>query len=386
LAAVVLFLIGMAGRFLYGEWCGTRSYRQAEEALRSYHYEEAQHDLEHSLTCRPGHYPTHLLLARVCRQRGDFERAEKYLKHAADLREEPSQELQFERLLLQATRGETEPVFGKLVPYVTKETQETPLVLEALGKGFFSQQDPGNAQWCAERWCRVEPKNPWAYLLEGRVHLQAGHYKEAKTSLEKGLELDPENAEIRLPLAPVHRFLERFELARGERAKGAYEKASRLLTELLAEGPDNATILYERGLLEMDQGMSKQAVGTFQEVLTIDPLRPLTHQKLSECFRQLGKYTEAEEYAARGKELDTVTRRLEALSAERARSLEKPAVHHQIGELLFGQGKVGAAMKSFRIALDLDPNYRPTHRLLADYYKTLGKFDEESRHRRRAGP
>src|SRR5258708_1511485 len=106
----------MAGRFLAGEWCGARSYRQAEETLRSYHYEEAQHDLESALTWRPGHYQTHLLLARVCRQRGDLDRAEKYLKRAADLQEDTSQELQLERVLLRAARGEADQVCGKLVP------------------------------------------------------------------------------------------------------------------------------------------------------------------------------------------------------------------------------------------------------------------------------
>src|SRR5947209_3957079 len=108
LAAVLLFLIGMAGRFLYAEWAGVRAFRQAEEALQSSHYEEAQHHLERSLTYRPRHFQTHLLLARVCRQLGDLERAEKYLDRAEDFQEDPSEELRLERLRLRAARGEAE--------------------------------------------------------------------------------------------------------------------------------------------------------------------------------------------------------------------------------------------------------------------------------------
>jgi Flp pilus assembly protein TadD len=287
---------------------------------------------------------------------------------------------------LRAARGEADQVSGQLLPYLTKQPGQTPPVLEALGTGFLSKQDYGNAQWCAEGWRLAEPENPSAYLLEGRVHLQAGNYRGAKGPLEKGLELAPDNAELRASLARVLLFLERLERAAAYRERRDYEKASRVLQELLAECPDNAATLHERGLLEMDQGEHAKAVETFRKVLTIDPLRPLTHQKLSECLRRLGKEAEADQHAVRARELNEVARRLEALKVERARSPEKPALHHQIGEVLFKQGKVGEAMNSFRTALDLDPYFRPTHKLLADYYKIIGKDAEESRHRRRAGP
>src|SRR5262249_8405706 len=112
LAAALLFLIGMAGRFLYAEWFGARALRQGEAALQSDHYEEAQHYLERSSTYRPWHYQTHLLLARVCRQLGDFDRAKEYLDRAADLQHDPSEELRLERLRLRAARDEAEQVRG----------------------------------------------------------------------------------------------------------------------------------------------------------------------------------------------------------------------------------------------------------------------------------
>src|SRR6266542_4830564 len=126
LAAVLLFLIGMAGRFLYAEWAGVRELRLAEEALRSYHYEQAQHHLERSLIYRPRHYNTHLLLARVCRQLGDLERAEMYLDRATNLQEDPSEELRLEGLMLRAASGEIEEVRGQLVRYSVTETREAP--------------------------------------------------------------------------------------------------------------------------------------------------------------------------------------------------------------------------------------------------------------------
>lgn len=261
MAGAFLFLIGMAGRFLYAEWFGARAFRRAEEALQSYHYEEAQHHLESSLTYRPRHQQTHLLLARVCRQLGDFERAEKYLDRAADLQQDPSEELRLERLRLRAARGEAEQV------------------------------------------------------------------RAART----------------------------------------------------------ATTLYEQGLLEMEEGHDQNAVETFGQVLTLDPLRALAHRKLSECLRRLGKHAEADEHAARSKELEGVSQRLEALAAERDRSPANPAVYHQIGELWYKQGKVAAAMKNFRTVLDLDPNFAPTHRLLAEFYLKSGKPEQASQHWRRGG-
>ncbi len=386
MAAVLLFLIGMAGRFLYAEWAGVRELRLAEEALRSYHYEQAQHHLERSLIYRPRHYNTHLLLARVCRQLGDLERAEMYLDRATNLQEDPSEELRLEGLMLRAASGEIEEVRGQLVRYSVKETREAPLVLEALGNEFLSKQDPGNARWCAERWRLLEPENPRAYLLEGKIHFQAGNYRAAKGPLEKGLERDPENTEIRSYLAQVRRFLERLELASRYREQRAYEKASRVLRELLAEEPDNAATLHERGLLERDQGKYENAVETFRQVLTLDLLRPLAHRELAECLRRLGKLTEADEHAARYKELEPVSHRLEVLALERARSPANPAVHHQIGELLYRQGKVAAAMKNIRIALDLDPHFAPAHRLLADFYMKSGKPDQAYAQMRQARP
>jgi tetratricopeptide (TPR) repeat protein len=261
LAGALLFLIGMAGRFLYAEWAGARELRRAEEALRSDNYEEAQHYLERSLTYRPRHQQTYLLLARVCRQLGDLERAEEYLDRAADLKKGTSEELRFERLRLRAARDEA---------------------------------------------------------------------------------------------VQVH--------------------AAR-----------NATTLYEQGLREMDQGHDEIAVETFREVLTLDPLRASAHRKLSECLRRLGKHTEADEHDARYKELEPVAQRLEALAVERDRSPDNPAVYHQIGELLYKQSKVGAAMKNLQTALDLDPYYKPTHRLLADFYLKSGNREQAEAHWRRGG-
>src|SRR5439155_25258396 len=134
--------------------------------------------------------------------------------------------------------------------------------------------------------------------------------------------------------------------------------------------------LYEQGLLEMDKGHDKNAVEIFEQVLTLDPLQTLAHRKLSECLRRLGKQSEADEHAARFRELEGVSQRLEALTAERDRSPANPAVYHQIGELWYKQGKVAAAMKNFRTVLDLDPNFGPTHRLLADFYLKSGKPEQ----------
>ena len=148
-----------------------------------------------------------------------------------------------EQLLLSAERR-VDQVTDLCWHYVEQGHPDTPLILEALTRGYLRQYRLGQARMCLEYWQEREPNNAQVYWLQGLLHLDYAHAREpAEASCRRALELDPEHEEARLGLAVA--------LINGKN----YEEAAEHLEFLRRRQPDNMSVLV--GLAECRDGMGE---------------------------------------------------------------------------------------------------------------------------------
>jgi Tfp pilus assembly protein PilF len=79
--------------------------------------------------------------------------------------------------------------------------------------------------------------------------------------------------------------------------------------------------------------------------------------------------------------IQDVSRRVRALMGQVRHHPDDPRLRHEIGSTLLENGQLKDALWWLRGVLRIDPEYRPTHRRLAEYYEVSGAADLAARHR-----
>ncbi|MCS6798402.1 MAG: tetratricopeptide repeat protein, partial [Myxococcota bacterium] len=111
-----------------------------------------------------------------------------------------------------------------------------------------------------------------AARAEGRVHFQAGRFREAAAAYERAVAIDPNNAAAFAGLGAS-----RLRLQEWPAARGAYEMAVRLQ-------PDNASHWAALARAQAETGDRQAAIASLQRALRIDP----NHAQAREGLRRLG--------------------------------------------------------------------------------------------------
>ena len=101
----------------------------------------------------------------------------------------------------------------------------------------------------------------------------------------------------------------------------------------------------------------------------------------------MGRRDEARQHLERSLQIEADLVRLEKVLEETARLPNDPRPRREAGEICLRNGQVAEGLRWLNGALDVAPNDRPTHQLLADFYASQGDTQRASLHRRKAaGP
>lgn len=377
--------------------------RAAGEAVDRGHNAEAA---RHLLACRrvqPDHPAVVLLMARVARRVGDSDEAERLLDeywaaHGDDDR------LVFERLLLRAARGEVETAGPPLAARIRAGGADAGPAREALITGYLSRFRWAAAKRALDEWDTAEPENTTALLLRGKLLEQQQALDGPLALYRRILELDPDHDEARLRLTTV--LLQRY---LGEEALGhlailrerlpanaevAYQWAAALglqgrttearaaLDDCLRAHPLHAGALAERGKYAALDGDYQTASEYFGRAAKLDRGNAGVRRQYAQALARLGRADEAAREEAAIDALKADLDRMEKLIAGPLQTTpDDPAAPHQIGVIALRAGQPAEALRWLHIALQIDPDYGPTHRTLAAYYQATGNPVLAARHR-----
>jgi tetratricopeptide (TPR) repeat protein len=354
---------------------------------------------------------THFLAARTARRANLYPEARQHLAESGRLQggaSSTSVPLALEHLLLQAQSGDIGEVEEALWGYVKKEKPETPLILEAMARGYSRMLRLGTAMRCLRMLLEREPDNVEALVLRGWIR-EGGGEAEARQDYRRALELNPEQDDARLGLARIlvrdspkeaHSHFEHLVarqpdnpdallgLAEAYRALGEPEKGRPLLDAVLAKDPENSKALAELGALSLAAGKTTEGEALLRKAIAADPGNVEAHYQLYLCLvQQPGREADAAVQRDTHKRVEADRRRLAQIaSKEMTRTPNDPNLHYEVGVIYLRNGKPEVGVRWLYNALKLDSTHQPSHQALYDYFKRTGQSEKAEQHRAEIGP
>jgi Flp pilus assembly protein TadD len=366
-------------------------FHAARSDLKRYHNPQAVRHLQVCLRTWPNDPDVQLLAARAARRARSYAEAERLLElyqRSRGLDEAAT----LEQLLLSAERR-VDQVAEVCWRHVEQGHPDTPLILEALTRGYLRQYRLVEARRCLDHWLESQPDNTQALCLEGLFHLDYEHARAgAEASYRRAVELDPDNEEARQGLAvalldgwKVADAVEHLEylrqrqpdnlsvrvgLAECRNALNDQAEATRLVDGVLAQQPQFAPALSLRGRIALQAGQSAEAEEWLRQAVARDPSDHRALSNLIRCLHQNGREAEAERWQEQLDQRENDLKRFnEIVTQEMVQRPRDPALHCTLGELLLRGGYREEGLYWLRSALRLDPQYARARQALEEYYQ-----------------
>ncbi len=190
-------------------------------------------------------------------------------------------------------------------------TSVTPYQHMSRGQTLFNLNFFDQAKEEAQEVLRIEPTNVKAYKLLGKINLEKKEYEAAFENLRKAKLLDSSDMEIRYNLAVSLYYLKNLKLAReqcdrvlADNRKNAktlyllalinanekeYEKSIELFKEAQQISPKLIDDILKIGDLLFDQNEFGRAKEVYKLALEAGAQLDYVHQKLGECYQELGQ-------------------------------------------------------------------------------------------------
>jgi tetratricopeptide (TPR) repeat protein len=230
--------------------------------------------------------------------------------------------------------------------------------------------------------------DPYSFLRAGMANEHTGDHRGAERAYRRGLELAPDDAELRNALGWTL-----FQDGRTGEAVAEYERAlaanpahakahNNLALALVELGRlDEAAVHFERSLalepraeIYSDLGFTMarlgkpaEALADYEKALALDPSCASAHFNLAVALVQAGKLGEAEAHYRK------------ALPGR-----PTAETHNGLGYVLAREGRVDDAVREFRAAIEANPRFAPAYNNLAGALAGQGNFEEAEQYYRRS--
>lgn len=388
LAALGALALGYAA--VRGLWPANRL-AEAEAALARYDFAAAQRELASYLHDWPDDPAGHFLAARADRYSGNFAQAAEHLRQARRLGY-PEGPIALEHLLVRASQHNDPAVLAQLRTRADAGGPDAPAILEVLAQADIAAYRLREAVSTLDRLLELRPDNVKALVGRGRVKERLFDYGAAVADYRAALRLDPEQDEARGRLAAVLLINGRPEdaaaeyaalrqrqgdtpavllgLARCRRHEGHLPEALALLDQLLAEVPDHAAALTERGKIALELGRPAEAEPALRRAAKLAPYDREAQHNLYQCLRITGPPAAAAAALARYRQLDADLRRLDKLTSAVVANPADLGLRCATAEQFFRLGERAEGLRWLRAVLAIDPNHAEARQALARHSRT----------------
>jgi tetratricopeptide (TPR) repeat protein len=392
-------------------WLPRKSLEEAELALKQREFGRARLELEKCLLARPKDPHVHFLLARTARRARDLDQAEGHLtrcEHLQDDRSDPRLgDTKLERVLILAQRGRLAEAEHFLRRQIQEGHPDRLLIFETLSWEFMLRNRLSEALSLLNVWLEEQPDDYEALVRRGWVEEHMFDMDAAADDYRKALALRPDRDNVRQRLTEVllkrnrtpDALAEAEELLRRQpdnpdanycyarclRLLGRGREAEQLLDRLLAGHPRHAKALGMRAQLAVEAGRDQEASELLVRASELDPSDQSYKYNLLLCLNRLGKTQEAKAVEAKMAESAAEVKRMDKLVREVNQKPNDPALRYEAGMIFLRNGFTQDGLHWLSTALDVDPNHRPTHQALADYFERTGEQARAGYHRQFLG-
>ena len=405
-ASVVLLLLVVGTVSSVGYVYVRHQWKEAQADIREMRLDDARRRLDFCLAVWPRRVDVRLLAARAARLSGEFEVAEAHLNECLKLSGGATEDIQVEFLLMRAQTGEVEEVAPLLEIFVENGHREGSLILETLARTYMHHLEYGPAYRCLNRWIALKPEESKPYYWRGWVLERVSNPAHARLDYERALALDPDVYQVRLRLAEIlledHHPQEavvhleylwarhagrpevQARLGQCRFVQGRMPEARELLTAAAEHMPEDLPLLLHLARLDLLDKRPDVAEARLRKILTVDPAYTEAEYTLALVLRAQRREAEGVAMMAQYDQHKAILDRAnKLLSEEGEKPTATPEVPHEIGTLLLQLQKDRLALHWLNQALARNPNHRPTHQALAEYFERTGDLESAASHRRK---
>jgi tetratricopeptide (TPR) repeat protein len=405
-----LAVVGLAGLFFLALRYWPETYlHAAQAALERRDYAAARVALVRYLAARPDSGPGHLLLAQLERRSDNYAQAARELDACRRSGGSPDA-IELERALGQIQRGAyTTDLYALCSKHLAQKDADEYLILEAVSQGLTKTYRPKEALLCLNRLLTLQPDSGYALRRRAWVYAQLEQHDLEEADYRQALAIDPEDQVARLGLARIlityqkdyTEAAEHFErlwqvrqdatvaagLGRSWRLAGRTDDARRLLDDWLAAHPADPQCLAERGELAAAEQKNEEAVGFLHRAVAVAPYLFDSYYTLYLCLTRLNRTDEARECQAHMEkakaEFKQTKEELGRLTAQLQAAPDDADVRCRMAQIFLRYGEE-EGVRWLLLNIENQPNHRPSHLALADYYEQQGQKALAAEHRRLA--
>jgi DNA-binding winged helix-turn-helix (wHTH) protein/tetratricopeptide (TPR) repeat protein len=183
-------------------------------------------------------------------------------------------------------------------------------------------------------------------------------YQKGIEFLERAIRTDPEYAQAYAALAEAHALSGYYDM---KPPIEAYRKATEAAQKALQLDPTLADAYVMIGMIktffEWDLAGAEEA---FKTAIDLSPNHSTAHAKYATCLNAAGRTSEA----------------LEELDRARRNATSSIVLSIMRGDILRVARRYDEALRQYREAVEMDPNYMAAYALLSDFYQQIGAYDE----------
>ena len=388
-ALVVLVVVAVLNR----SWLASFPNGQARRCLAQRDAENAFWWLRISQRIAPKNAEYRFLLARVLRRKGETDAAfDRQLEEARDAGW-PNERVEAEKCLAMAQNGHMRETF----PFLSLLLKEMPLdaaeVYEAFTIGALRNFEYKIANDLAVDWIDVCPEDPLPHFMIGQMMDDTKQLDRAEPQYRAALELDPAYHAAALALADLlairsnysqalefyhhaadgqtERLLALVGEANCLRHLGRTNEAKTLLAKVIADDAEMPTANLELAQLDIAEGNFEQALGRLEPLAAKVPRNTDVQLALANVLNIVGRSDEAREQLKAATNAKSELSRIQGLMVAVWTDPGDPECRHKLGRIYLNFGSQSKGLDWLHKVVSLDPNYKPTLCLLADYYESM---------------
>ncbi len=228
--------------------------------------EEAESDLRTCLTLSPTTAAALAILADICRENNQLEKAADFVRQAAQLNPDDYYVLRAQGDVFLAQKDCKDAV--ACYDRVLESSPDDVAVALNRAVALVEMGDALGTIDALEKCLTVGASEPWVYEMIGLVFMHRGQWGVALESLEKAVEQSPNSASAWNVLIVVYNKL------------GQMEKAEAAAKRALEINPSNVPALVNLGGWYIDQGRHDEGVAYFKRALVADTTNVAAHAGL----------------------------------------------------------------------------------------------------------
>jgi predicted Zn-dependent protease len=405
LSAALLALLAFAG------WHGARAWRfhrdeaAAREALARYDFPEARRRLASCLALRPDDPAALLLAVQAARRDGQLNEAQEYLARYRERARDRSPEAALQGTLLQVQRGLVKEHVRGLLDALEVRHPDSEQILEALAQGCVHVYRLDEAMFWIRQLLGRFPDNPVGRLLDAQTSETMRRPERALEVARRLVEDYPGDDKARLYLAALLLKRHQYDEAAGHLREvhrrrpddvrplvllarcllplERFDEAAPLLREL-EQHADDSEALLERGRFALSQGRPADAEPLLRRAAALAPNDADVQRELGVCLGQLHRTSEARQHLERSQQIEADLVLLEKAFTAMAKAPNDPGPRREAGRICLRNGQVAEGLRWLDGALELAPDDKPTHGILADLYASQGDEARARYHRDKA--